>query len=54
MFGRLVTAYIYIGLFMGMAIFTITSISLICIIAAKGVDIVDRIKERRNYGKEKS
>lgn len=53
MLGRLVSAYIYIGLFMGMALFTITSITLVCIIAAKGVDIVDKIKlERKKYEKE--
>jgi hypothetical protein len=50
--GRLVSAYIYIGLFTGMMVSTVTSLALIYIIALKATDIVDRIKQRKHKGEK--
>ncbi len=47
MFGKLVAAFIYIGLFYGLMIFIVTSTLLIFFIVNVTLDIEDKIKAKR-------
>ena len=46
--GDLVGAFIYIGLFFGLAIFIMVSVVLVLGLAMLAVDMEDRIKEKRH------
>ena len=46
--GRLISSFIYIGLFFGLAIFIMVSVVLVLGLAMLAVDMEDRIKEKRN------
>ena len=46
--GRLISAFIYIGLFFGLAIFIMVSVVLVLGLAMLAVDMEDRIREKRN------
>lgn len=46
--GRLISAFIYIGLFFGLAIFIMVSVVLVLGLAMLAVDMEDKIKRRKN------
>lgn len=45
--GRLISSFIYIGLFFGLAIFIMVSVVLVLGLAMLAVDMEDRIREKR-------